>query len=115
MKLLNQTNNTVLAERLRIANSFFSRLKGLLGTSSLPVGEALLIRPCNSIHMFGMRYSIDVIFADDNGQVLKTVASLEPGRLAKCHDAKQVIELPCGALYASNTKLGDILEIVQEK
>jgi hypothetical protein len=110
IKLLNQTKGSVLAERLRIADSFFSRLRGLLGTDGLPTGGALLIRPCNSIHMFGMRYAIDVVFADQAGRVLKTVAGLAPGRLAKCPGSAWVVELPCGTLAASNTEIGDIIQ-----
>lgn len=113
MRLLNQTRGTLLADRLKIADSFFSRLRGLLGSRSLPAGEALLIRPCNSIHMFGMRYPIDVVFADQAGQVLKTVAALAPGRLARCPGAAWVAELPVGTLAATATATGDVLMVEQ--
>ena len=71
MKLVNLTRKTIVSCNLRIADSFFSRLKGLLGTVGLPDGDALLLRPCNNIHMFGMKYAIDVAFVDDQGKVLK--------------------------------------------
>lgn len=113
MRLLNQTRGTQLAGRLRIADTFFSRLRGLLGSRSLPASEALLIRPCNAIHMLGMRYAIDVAFADQGGQVLKTVAALAPGRLTKCQGAAWVAELPVGTLTATATVTGDVLVVVQ--
>jgi hypothetical protein len=113
MRLLNQTRGTLLADRLKIADSFFCRLRGLLGSHSLPAGEALLIRPCKAVHMFGMRYSIDVAFADQAGQVLKTVAALAPGRLAKCPGAAWVAELPVGTLAATATVPGDVLVVAQ--
>jgi uncharacterized protein len=111
VKLINQTKGTVVAEKLLIADSFFTRLKGLLGTSELPAGEALLIRPCNNIHMFGMQYSIDVAFVSDTDQVLKTVAALRPGRFSCCSTAHYVVEMPCGTLQASGTESGDRLEM----
>ena len=114
LKLVNQTRRTVVAENLRIADTFFNRLKGLLGTSVLPEGEALLIRPCNNIHMFGMQYSIDVAFVDDTDQVLKTVEALRPGRFACCSEASYVVEMPCGTLRATGTDVGDSLKVMTE-
>ena len=115
MKLLNQTKQAVVAEKLRIADSFFARLKGLLGTSELPEGEALLIRPCNNIHMLGMRYSIDVAFVSEKNQVLKTVAALRPGRFSHCSAARYVVEMPCGTLQATGTATGDFLEVTADR
>lgn len=114
MRLLNRTRDTVMAERLRIADSFITRLKGLLGTKELPDGEALLIRPCNNIHMFGMQYSIDVAFVSSANQVMKTVADLAPGRFASCPGADHVVEMPCGTLQKSLTEQGDLLDVVEE-
>ena len=114
LKLVNQTKRTVVAENLRIADTFFNRLRGLLGTSVLPAGEALLIRPCNNIHMFGMKYSIDVAFVDDTDHVLKTVEALRPGRFACCSEARYVVEMPCGTLLATGTAMGDLLKVIEE-
>lgn len=111
MQLWNQTRGRVMAEKLKIADSFWSRLKGLLGTKELPIGEALLIRPCNNIHMFGMKYSIDVVFADAANQVLKTVAHLTPGKIASCRGAAYVVEMPCGTLQNTGTEPGDLIEM----
>ena len=110
--LMNRSKATVVAKRLFIADTFFSRLKGLLGTRELPEGEALLIRPCNNIHMFGMRYAIDVAFVGEGDKVLKVVESLAPGRVAWCRGARYVVEMPCGALRQSKTEAGDTFQIV---
>lgn len=115
VKLANQTKGTVVAENLRIADSFFSRLKGLLGTDGLPPGEALLIRPCNNIHMFGMKYAIDVLFVSAGDQVLKTVAGLAPGKFTSCSGAVYVVEMPCGTLQDSRTESGDQLQITESR
>ena len=50
MPVVNRSKGTLIAAKVRRADSFFSRLKGLLGTDSLPEGESLLIYPCSSIH-----------------------------------------------------------------
>lgn len=71
----------------------------------------MLIRPCSSIHMFGMKYSIDAIFVDADYKVIRTVEALTPGQTASCKGAKCVIELPCGTVAATGTGPGDRLII----
>lgn len=107
--LANITRNTRLAANLRKADSFLSRLKGLLGTASLPEGEALLIVPCSSVHTFGMSYPIDVLFVDANHRVVKVAAWLSPGRIAWHRNSSYVIELPAGTIAVSQTQAGDTL------
>ena len=114
MKVINRTRDTVLVERLQLADTFFKRLKGLLGSRGLPTGEALLIRPCNAIHMFGMRYGLDIAFVSRENVVLQTIRALQPGQTAKCPPAAYVLELPCDALDASQTEKGDVLEIQED-
>lgn len=80
--LKNETRNSVLAERPRIASSFFQRAKGLLGKKDMEEDEALYIPKCQSIHTFFMRFNIDVIFVDEDGTALKIVKNLKPYRMA---------------------------------
>ena len=54
MRLFNESRGILLAEKLMVADTFWKRLRGLLGTREWPEGNALLINPCNSVHMFGM-------------------------------------------------------------
>ncbi len=76
---------------VRLALSWRARLKGLLGTRAS--SEALLLAPCKSIHTFGMRYPIHVAFIDRRGVVVKSLASVKPGRMASCREAACVLEL----------------------
>lgn len=110
-RLWNPNKQVALAENLRVADSFFRRLKGLLGTSCLPAGLGLVIRPCNSVHMLGMRYPIDVLFVNAAGEVLRVCHSLQPWRAAYCRSADWVVELPAGTAAATNTAPGDRIEI----
>lgn len=111
MRITNLTQNSLLANDARLADTFFSRLKGLLGTRRMLAGEGLVIRPCNSVHTFGMNYAIDVVFADAGHCVVKTVARLEPGRAVMCWDGRYAVELPAGTLAMTGTVIGDCLEL----
>lgn len=92
-------HDVVLADRLRAADTHWSRLRGLLGTRDLEPGEGLWIRPCSQVHMFGMRYPIDVVFLGDGGRVLRVVETLQPNRVSpRVPGAASVLELPAGTV-----------------
>lgn len=78
------------------ARSFWARLKGLLGRSTLPSTEALLIVRCGSVHTIGMRFAIDVVFLNKHNTVLKVVETLRPQRFAMCWGATSVLEMAGG-------------------
>lgn len=112
MRLFNESRGTLLAERITVADTFWKRLRGLLGTREWPEGNAFLLRPCNSVHMFGMKYCLDVLFLDRQNIVLAAVESLAPGRLKLCRGAKCVVELPDGTVRRTGTRCGDQLQIL---
>ena len=112
MRLFNESRGILLAEKLMVADTFWKRLRGLLGTREWPEGNALLINPCNNIHMFGMKYCLDVLFLDRQNMVLEAVEALAPGRLKLCGGAKCVVELPEGTLRRTGTRRGDRLKLI---
>lgn len=78
----------------------------------LEEGEALLITPCNSIHTFGMKFPIDVAFVDEEGRVLKIMASTPKGKMSPIvKGAKYVIEARAGEFASKGLEVGDVLEI----
>jgi uncharacterized protein len=88
--------------RCKIADTFLSRFMGLMGKPSLPADSGLLIRPCNSIQMFFMRFSIDAIFLSRDFRIVKIIKNLEPGKVVgTIKGAWQVAELPAGSTPAS--------------
>ncbi|MBI3893786.1 MAG: DUF192 domain-containing protein [Candidatus Wallbacteria bacterium] len=107
----NLTRDTELAREARMADGFLSRLKGLLFRWKLEPGEALILTPCNSVHMFGMLFSLDVVFCDATKRVVRVVRRLRP-LLATLHarDAIYALEMEPGAIDASRTEPGDQLE-----
>lgn len=108
----NLTRGTTVADRCRVAASLRDRTVGLLATPSLAEGDGLLIERTQSIHMFFMRYPIDVAFVDGDRRVTRTVAALRPWRVVWwARGARDCLELPSGALAASGTAVGDQLAV----
>ncbi|MFH0753748.1 MAG: DUF192 domain-containing protein [Candidatus Omnitrophota bacterium] len=112
MIVINLTQNTILCRHTEIADTFFSRARGLLGRKSLPMDAGMVITRCQSIHMFFMKFSIDVVFIDNAGIVVGAVTSIKPWRLSPVFwKAAKVIELPEKTIEKTKTKVGDCLEI----
>ena len=112
MIVRNLTQKTVLASEAALADSFFSRMRGLLGRNALSEGQALVITQCNSIHMFFMRFPIDAAFLDRTGRVVGVVKNIQPFCISPLFwTAERVVELPAGTLARTATSLGDIIEI----
>jgi uncharacterized membrane protein (UPF0127 family) len=86
----------VVCETCLLAETAFARLRGLLGRSSLPSGQGMLLRPASSIHTALMRFAIDAVFLDSEDRVVKVAAELPPWRVAACKGARAVLELPAG-------------------
>lgn len=79
-RLLDDETGRVLFSRVTVAETFWRRAVGLLGCSSLAADEAMLIRPCTSIHTCCMRIDLNVAFFDADGRVLKAVTGVRPWR-----------------------------------
>lgn len=94
---------------VEVAESFSSRLRGLLGRDGLD--GALLLRPARSVHTIGMRFPIDVAFCDRDLVVLSTTC-LRPHRMtAPRRRAKVVVEAQAGAFERWGLRAGDALEV----
>lgn len=112
MRITNRTRETLLASDAREAQGFRARLVGLLGRSSLAPGEALVLSPCTSVHTAFMRFSIDVLYVNRDGQVIKVVPEMKPFRASAAGSMRcYVIELPSGTAAGTHTAVGDQLEI----
>jgi uncharacterized membrane protein (UPF0127 family) len=102
----------VLGDRVERADKGKNRRKGLLGRTGLYAGEGLWIVPCEAVHMFFMKFAIDVVFLDRRLRVRKVSHGLKPWRLAGCLTAHSVVELPAGTARGTQTVRGDQLELV---
>jgi hypothetical protein len=101
----------VVCENGMLAKDAWSRTKGLLGRTGLADDEGLWIQPTSSIHMWFMRFPIDVVWAAADGRVLKLVENLGIWRMSYCRGAKVALELPVGAIARSGVQVGDHLVI----
>ena len=102
-----------MAERVEIADTFLSRLKGLLGKKGLEPKTGLILRPCSSIHTFFMRFPIDAAFVDSQNRIIKAYHALPAWRSSGMFfNSSLCIELPAGTLHTAHTKAGDYIQIV---
>ncbi|MFL0797129.1 MAG: DUF192 domain-containing protein [Cellvibrionaceae bacterium] len=92
------------------AASWLSRMKGLLALPQLKQNEGLWLQPCPSIHTWFMGYTIDVVFFDNQGTVLKRVEQLKPWRTAACWRSVGCLELPAGDIQRLNICDGETLQ-----
>lgn len=90
---------------IRFARNLPDRLMGLLGTAAY--AGILALVPCHDIHTFGMRYPIDVAFADECGIVLSVDRDVQPGHRRRCQGA--VIALERQAQVSPWFEVGDVL------
>lgn len=108
----NATRSTEVASECDLADSFWLRLRGLLGRPPLQGGEGMLITPCRAVHMMGMKYPIDVVFLDRAACVVGLEPNLGPGAKSAWYaKAKHALELPAGSIAASGTEIGDSFTI----
>lgn len=94
-----------------LPDTFWQRARGLLGKPLLQADEGYLFTECNSIHMFGMRHALDIVFMDAELKICKLVLKLAPWRVAFCFDAKHTLELAPGSISRLGLALKQQLEL----
>ena len=113
MKLFNRTKDYLISHEVLLADKMYKRLKGLLGRKGLEEGCSMLIKPCNSIHTFFMKFPIDAVFIDKNYKVLKVLRNLVPGKASPVVlGAWGVIEFEVKASHRLDIDEGDQLTLV---
>jgi uncharacterized protein len=110
--VFNCTRQTLVASELEVAETGWSRMKGLIGRSadSFMPGKGLWILPSEGVHTIGMAFPIDVAYLNSEGRIIHSYHRLVPNRIACIKfRAKSVLELPAGILASSQTEIGDLL------
>ena len=96
-------NNNSIGNNIKIADNFFTRFKGLMFKKELNVNEGLIINPCNSIHMFFMNFPLDILFVNENNEVVEILENIKPWRVSKLYfNAEYVVELPINTVKSKN-------------
>lgn len=112
MNIYLNTTQTLLISQCHIANSYFLRLKGLLGRKNLLRTEGIYFPKCNSIHMFFMQFPIDVLFLDENQLVVFMRKNIRPWQIQlPVSQAKNTLEISAGLIDEFKITIGDKLII----
>ncbi|MHB1543686.1 MAG: DUF192 domain-containing protein [Gammaproteobacteria bacterium] len=103
--MLDESGRPVLERACRTANAW-ERARGLLGRPPLATGEGLWIDHCGSVHTFGMRFALDVVFMESRGGILKIATTLRPFHFAGAWGARVALELRAGEVMRLGLKKG---------
>jgi uncharacterized membrane protein (UPF0127 family) len=95
--LRRRDNGAVVCARCTVADTFWKRFRGLMGRRSLDADEGMVFYDNGSIHMFFMRFPLDVVFCDEELRIVKVARGLKPWRTAGARGARVTIELAAGA------------------
>lgn len=112
LRVVNTTRKIEIADRVELAGNGAKRSKGLLGRSGLGPGEGMWIVPCEAVHTFWMKFSLDLVYLDRGNHVAKIKRNVPPWRLSACLTAHSVIEFAAGAIGESDLQPGDKLEFL---
>ena len=108
----NQTRECFLSLSVTPADTTFARLKGLIGRLKLRVDEGLWIVPSCGVHTVGVLFPLDLIYLDENHQVIHLIEHFPRFRISPLRtQAASVLELPTHTIYSSQTQAGDQLLI----
>lgn len=87
---------------LEVADTFMKRFKGLMFRSCLPVGKALMLFNCSSVHTCFMRFPIDVVYLNRN-YIIVGIETLRPWGIGKMlRGTKMIVEMNEGAAKQLN-------------
>jgi uncharacterized protein len=118
LQAINRTRNTVLCSRIERAEGVREQSRGLLGRDRLEPGCGMLfevgrLNPFMWMHMFFMRFPIDIVFMNRGGRVIEINHELKPWRVSSVvFGARSAIEVAAGAAASSGTERGDQIELV---
>lgn len=111
-QIIDCENGAIIADNGKVACTFWQRFRGLLGRSDYSCGEALLIKPCSSVHTVGMKFAIDVLFVSAKNEIVHIIEAMPAYRFSPwVRDAAYVVELPAGRVACCGIKTGHSLSI----
>jgi uncharacterized membrane protein (UPF0127 family) len=112
LSIIDATNSRNVCSCAVLANTFLSRLVGLLGKRELPEGAGLLIRPSSGVHTFGMSFPIDIVSLDKQNRVIGLFEKTGPWKVSGVSlRTHSVLELPPGRIRQCGVSIGDQLEL----
>ncbi|MCL6570229.1 MAG: DUF192 domain-containing protein [Bacillus sp. (in: Bacteria)] len=104
-------NVVIIPYQIKMADSFFKRLKGLMFRKDPIKDEGLWIVPCNAVHMFFMKFAIDIVLLNKQNEVVMVYHSLRPWKMTKPEKtAYSTLELPSGSINQLGICIGSIIQ-----
>ncbi|MEN6350264.1 MAG: DUF192 domain-containing protein [Syntrophomonas sp.] len=114
--VLNMENGELIINQGKLANTFASRLIGLMGKKKIVPGEGLMLYPCDMIHSVGMKIEIDVLFVSKEDRVVHIIERMPHNRISpRVKNARYVLELAAGQIAETGTIKGHKLEIILDE
>ena len=111
-KAMLKKDGIVVLRNLDITTRFFERFRGLMFVRSIPDNYGLLIRPCNRIHMFNMKFPLDVLYLSYEDEVMHIDENIRPWRVGRTvKGAAGVVEVNVGTCARCGIQIGDRLDI----
>ena len=111
IRVRNADRDAELGDRIGVADRWWPQLRGLIGRPEPQRGEGLLLVGSQAIHMWWMKYPIDVAMLDGDRRVIAVYPEIAPGKRSRMHwKAKYALELPRGTLTETDTQVGDRLD-----
>ena len=111
----NVDRNATVLERGRMADTRWTRLRGLIGVKELTDGEGMIIKPCHGVHCMFMSIPIDVIYVDKTDRVVAVDRAMKPWAIGRIYrQSDYVIELPVGTIDQTGTQPGDQLTVTAQ-
>ncbi|MCE7518336.1 DUF192 domain-containing protein [Vreelandella titanicae] len=108
-KIYNLNSNEVLFSQSVCPEGFLARLRGLQWRAELNEDQAWWFRSCNSVHTFGMKFSLDVIHLSDNGMIIKIDEHIKKRRISFSSKGSTVVEIKAGLAASKGLKCGIFL------
>lgn len=114
LRMKRKNDQMLVLEKGVLADDFMTRLKGLMGKTSLIQGEGMLFPKCNNIHMWMMKMPIDVVFLKKEAsdwQILALYPRVKPWKVLplSCLKADDTLELPAGSIERLSLQKGQTL------
>lgn len=110
MKCILARTGEPLAQQIEMADTYFTRLKGLMFRKQFDKNAVLILDPCPQIHTCFMRFLLDAVFCAADGTVLYVVENMKPWRFSKfVRGARYTLEFTGGSLKGRVQKGDKIL------
>lgn len=116
MELVDQQTHSNIATKIRTSYNFLTRLKGLMFVRDLAGDETMHIKPCHSVHTCFMRFPIDVVYVNEQLEVVAMEETMKPYRFGKSQPrAHSVFEFKAGTIQNKGVYVGQKFLLKQEE